>query len=63
MFKISLIGTSLKFKPLKKRESGIPVVKFATELVEIKLQELCFYPIVGIKDAPLGTADFIYLYL
>lgn len=35
MFEISLIGTSAKFKPLKKAESETPSIELVTELVEV----------------------------
>ncbi len=57
MFEISPIGTSAKFKPLKKPESEIPSVELVTELVEVELQELSLYVMVGIKYAPFGVAD------
>ena len=57
MFEISPIETSAKLKPLKKPESEIPSVELITELVEVELQELRLYVMVGVKDAPFGVAD------
>ena len=57
MFEISPIGTSAKFKPFKESESEIPSVELITELVEVKLEKLSFYVMVGIKDASFGVAD------
>ena len=57
MFEIGLIGTSAKFKPFKESESEVSSVELVTELVEVKLEELRFYVMVGVKDAPFGIAD------
>lgn len=57
MLEVSLIGTSAKFKPFKESESETPLVELVTERVEVKLEELCFYVMVGIKDAPFDVAD------
>ena len=49
MFEISPIETSTKLKPFKEPEPEIPSVELVTELVEVELQELRLYVMVGVK--------------
>ncbi len=57
MFEISPIETSTKLKPFKEPEPEIPSVELVTELVEVELQELRLYVMVGVKYAPFSVAD------
>ena len=57
MFEIGLIGTSAKFEPVKEPEAEMPSVELIAELVEVELQELCFYVMVSVQYASLGVAD------
>ena len=57
MFKVRPIGTRTKFKPVKKPEAEIPPVELVAELVEVELEELRFYVMVGVQYAPFGFAD------
>lgn len=49
--------TCAKFEPVKEPETEILSVELIAELVEVKLQELCFYVMVRVQNAPLGIAD------
>ena len=57
MFEISPIGTSAKLKPFKEPQPEMSSVELVTELVEVELQELRLYVMVGVKYAPFGVAD------
>ena len=57
MFKLRPIRTCAKFEPVKDAETEIPSVELIAELVEVELQELCFYVMVSVQYASLGVAD------
>ena len=57
MFKLRPIRTCAKFEPVKEPEAERPSVKLIAELVEVELQELCFYVMVRVQYASLGIAD------
>ena len=57
MFKLRPIRTCAKFEPVKEPEAEMPSVELIAELVEVELQELCFYVMVSVQYASLGVAD------
>ena len=57
MFEVRPIGTRTKFKPVKKPEAEKLSAELITELVEVELEEPCFYVMVSVQYAPFGIAD------
>lgn len=57
MFKLRPIRTCAKFEPVKEPEAEMPSVELIAELVEVELQELCFYVMVSVQYASLCVAD------
>ena len=56
MFKLRPLRTCAKFEPVKGL-NGNAFCELIAELVEVELQELGFYVMVGVKDASFGIAD------